>query len=179
MQRNREQQNFYENSTELYKAVMDENENKVFKLLQCERCFSEEDLNESFLRAVNTNNLTIIEYFLSTGRINFKNLNRSLGFGGILAEAVANPDIDTIGLLISTGKIEPGYYNPDYADTQTALMTAAEIGATEIAKMLLLTKESKPEFVNRNGESALSIAEKNGSVEIAQMIRDELRIERL
>jgi ankyrin repeat protein len=165
---------FISQQSELFQAVENRDNEKVFELLQCETCFSEDELHKAFMRAINKNDATLVRYFLAFDRINFKTLNRSpISEGGVLYDAIGNANnTDMVSLLIATGKSEPGYHGPP--SNRTPLMGATESCNIEMVKLLLLTKESNPGFVNENGESALSIAENNNCIEIIEILEREL-----
>ena len=155
------------------KAIEDDNLNKAYKLLQL-KIFSDEELDNIFIECLETNNVEIIEYLLSSGKLNLYKMNRNRKReASLLIYVMDEPDADPIiaKLLIITGKSEPGYINKNTKDT--ALTVAIKCGYIDIAKMLILTGESKPEAKNFEGKTALDLAEEIGDQNLIKILKRE------
>lgn len=162
-------------SLELISAV---EENKdVGDLLEEIKC----NLEYGFGRAINKNNLENITYFLNSDILNLEKLDGSQKFpGGVIYEALGNYDENTIKLLLSVNKFNPGFVDPNNYYPYTALMLMCDYGyerdeEINIVTMLLKTGKANPEFTNQYGESALSLAKQNETKKLEKLIKKYIR----
>lgn len=142
-------------NVQLHKFVKKERPNDVYNILRNHRNdIKEEDLYKAFLHSIHMNQYKILTYFFSFG-IDLIIAKKYNGNITVLIEALYNPELSTIQLILSRPDCEPE------ADEQTALINAADEAKYEICKLLLLTGKCDPYSVRKDGISAYSIVKES------------------
>jgi len=160
------------NDNQLIEATDKEDDQLVFEMLKSGFIFKQSTYNKCLRIACSKRNVVIVRYLILSNKIDFKFLNRTVTHGySILIHAIMESDPDIVTLLLSTGKMEP--WRP-MNDGFTALMYACYYEDVYLVELLLLTGESNAEYINTNGESALTVTRGKSNEEIEMLIRGEI-----
>lgn len=174
----------------LKKSVFEYDHETLYSLLQCRKCFDQKVIDDCFIFCITNGNVIALTYFISSNRVNLEKLDDKVN--GLLHFALSSieneynsPRINedklerhniVFNLLISSRGLNPGYV----INGNTVLMRAIGNGLSiNIISNLLLTKMSRPEYINARNESAYSMVAtyyqfKSDTDKICEMISDEI-----
>lgn len=110
----------------------------------------------------------LVRKLLDTGRVDVD----AQGMGGCTALwwAAVSGHSELVRMLLATGQVNVNACDDEY-ECQTVLMVAAENGHVEVVELLLAVNGVDVDGTDDNGETALSLAIKEGKDEVAKALK--------